>query len=80
MDENEILKGLNDNLDKTTGKSKLFEDQIESLKKLEDLKEHFLYNSYDDKELKFKIFKLNLQTHQMRLTKSYLNKYLVIHL
>ena len=80
MDENEILKGLNDNLDKTTGKSKLFEDQIESLKKLEDLKEHFLYNSYDDKELKFKIFKLNLQTRHMRLTKSYLNKYLVIHL
>ena len=80
MDENKILKGLNDNLDKTTGKSKLFEDQIESLKKLEDLKEHFLYNSYDDKELKFKIFKLNLQTRQMRLTKSYLNKYLVIHL
>ena len=29
-------------------------------KKLEDLKEYLPYNDYDDKELKFKIFKLKL--------------------
>ena len=32
------MKDLNDNLDEIIDKSKLFEEQIESLKKLEDLK------------------------------------------
>ena len=31
--KNEKIKNLNDNLDKIIGKSKSFEDQIESLKK-----------------------------------------------
>ena len=35
--KNEIMKDLNDNLDEIIGKSKLFEEQIESLKKLEGL-------------------------------------------
>ena len=54
MDQNETIKELNDGLDELIGKSKSFEKQIESLKKLEDLKEHLPYNDYDDKELKFK--------------------------
>ena len=33
-----IIKNLNDNLDEIIGKSKSFEEQIESLKKLEGLK------------------------------------------
>ena len=56
----EIIKNLNDNLDEIIDKSKSFEDQIESLKKLEDLKEYLPDNDYDDKQLKFKIFKLKL--------------------
>ena len=55
-----IIKNLNDNLDKIIDKSKSFEDQIESLKKLEDLKEYLLYKDYDDKELKSKYFKIQL--------------------
>ena len=54
MDQKEI-KNLNDSLDEIIDKSKSFEDQIESLKKLEDLKEHLSYNDYDDKALKFNV-------------------------
>ena len=32
--KNEIIKGLNDNLDEIIDKSKSFEDQIKSLKKI----------------------------------------------
>ena len=56
----EIIKGLNDNLDEIIDKLKSFEDQIESLKKLEDLKEYLPYKDYDDKELKSKYFKTQL--------------------
>ena len=38
IDQNKIIKGLNDSLDETIDKSKSFEKQIESLKKLEDIK------------------------------------------
>ena len=59
MRQNEI-KVLNDYLDEIIDKSKSFEDQIESLKKVENLEEYyFIYNS-GDKELKFKSFKLIL--------------------
>ena len=37
IDQNEIIKEKNDNLDKIIDKSKSFEDQIKSLKKLENL-------------------------------------------
>ena len=53
-EKNEIIKGLNDNLDEIIDKSKLFEEQIESLKKLEDLKRYCSHKDYDDKELKSK--------------------------
>ena len=47
-------------LDQIIDKSKSFEDQIESLKKLEGLKEYLPYKDYDDKELKPKFFKIQL--------------------
>ena len=58
--KNKIIKGLNDNLDKIIHKSKSFEDPIESLKTLEDLKEYFPYKDFSDKELKSKYFKIQL--------------------
>ena len=58
--KNEIIKGLNDNLDKIIDKSKSFEDQIKSLKKLEGLKGYWPYNDFGDKELKSKYFKIEL--------------------
>ena len=75
MRQNEI-KELNDYLDEIIDKSKSFEDQIKSFKKVENLDEYYSINYFDYKELKSKIFKLKLE----HLTKSYLNKYLVIHL
>ena len=53
--KNEIKK-----LNEITDKSKSFEDQIESLKKVENLEEYYFINDFDDKELKSKIFKLKL--------------------
>ena len=58
--EDESIKGLNDNLDEIIDKSKSFEEQIELLKKLEDLKEYLPYKNYDDKMLKSKYFKIEL--------------------
>ena len=60
MDQNEIIKGLNDNLGEIIDQSKSFKDQIESLKKLEGLKEYWFMKDLDDKKLKIKIFKLKL--------------------
>ena len=59
MGQNKIKK-LNDNLDQIIDKSKSFEEQIESLKKKEDVKRHWPYKVYDDKELKSKYFKIKL--------------------
>ena len=59
-EKNEIIKDLNDNLDEIIDKSKSFEEQIESLKKLKDLKRYWPYKDYDDKELKSKYFKIKL--------------------
>ena len=59
IDQNEIKK-LNDYFDKTIDKSKPFEDQIKSLKKKEDLKKYYPHKDYDDKELKYKYFKIKL--------------------
>ena len=61
MNQNEkniAIKKLNDHLDKIIDKSKLFEDQIESLEKVENLEEYYFINDFDDKELESKIFKL----------------------
>ena len=55
-----IIKNLNDCLDEIIDKSKSFEEQIKSLKKLENLEEYWRSDDYGDKELKFKYFKLKL--------------------
>ena len=54
------IKNLNDNLDEIIDKSKLLEDQIESLKKIKDLKEYFPHKDFGDKELKSKYFEIQL--------------------
>ena len=62
-DDDEInnrIKKLNDHLDKIIDKSKSFEDQIKSLTKVENLGDYYRVNNFDDKKLKFKIFKLKL--------------------
>ena len=59
-EKDEIIKGLNDTLDEIIEKSKKFEDQIESLKKVEDRKEFLFMKNFDDKEIKFKYFKMPL--------------------
>ena len=56
----EIIKGLNDNLDEIIDKSKSFEDQIKSIRKVKNLDDYYYVNDFGDKELKFKIFKLKL--------------------
>ena len=60
MSQNKIIKELNDHFDEIISKSKSFEEQIKSLKKWEDLKAFWPYNDHDDKELKFKYFKIKL--------------------
>ena len=59
IDQNKIIKGLNDILDEIIDKSKS-EEQIKSLIKREDLKGYWPYKDYDDKELKSKYFKIQL--------------------
>ena len=59
-EQNEIIKNLNDNLDEIIDKSKSFEEQIKSLKKLEGLKGYWPYKDFGDKELKFKYFNIQL--------------------
>ena len=58
--DNNIIKQLNDSLDEIIDKSKSFEGQIESIRKVENLDEYRFMDDYGDKELKFKIFKLEL--------------------
>ena len=59
MRQNEI-KELNDYLDEIIDKSKSFEDQIKSIRKVKNLSEYWFSNDWGDKELKFKYFKLKL--------------------
>ena len=58
--KNKIIKELNDHSDEIIDKSKSFEDQIKSLKKLEGLKGYWPYKDFGDKELKSKYFKTEL--------------------
>ena len=60
IDQNKIIKEKNDDFDKIIDKSKPFEDQIKSLKRVENLDNYYCEKDFDDKELKFKIFKLRL--------------------
>ena len=60
QNSNNIIKQLNDGLDEIIDKSKSFEDQIKSIKKVENLNEYYFIDDCGDKELEFKIFKLKL--------------------
>ena len=60
QNKKKTIEKLNDHLDEIIDKSKSFKDQIESLKKIENLEEYYFINDFGDKELKFKIFKLRL--------------------
>ena len=60
QNNDDIIKGLNDDLDKVIDKSKSFEEQIESIKKVESLDEYYYISDYGDEEWEFKIFKLKL--------------------
>ena len=57
---NKIIKKLSDHLDEIIDKSKSFEDQMKSIKKVKNLDDYYYVNDFGDKELKFKIFKLKL--------------------
>ena len=54
------IKSLNDILDEIIDKSKLFEEQIQLLKRLEVLKGHCPCDDVGDKELNSKYFKIEL--------------------
>ena len=62
--KNKKTKDLNTILDEIIDKSKSFEEQIKLLKKLKNLNDYYDYNvnNFGDKELKLKIFKLELCT------------------
>ena len=60
-------------------KSKSFDDQIKSLKKVENLYEYYVINDFDDTELKSRIFKLK-PAHLLNIIDKKIFKYLVIHL
>ena len=60
QNNNNIIKQLNDSLDKIIDKSKSFKDQIISIRKVGNLNEYYFINDYDDKELESKIFQLKL--------------------
>ena len=55
-----IIKELNDCLDEIIGKSKSFEEQIQSIRKVENLNEYWIIEYYSDKDLEFKIFEVTL--------------------
>ena len=57
-EKNVVIKKLNGHLEKIIDKSKSFEDQIESLEKVENQDEYYFINNFDDKELESKIFKM----------------------
>ena len=50
QNNDDIIKGLNDDLDKVIDKSKSFEEQIESIKKVESLYEYYYISDYEDEE------------------------------
>ena len=54
------MKGKNDILHEIIDKSKSFEEQIKSLKKLENLDADYYDNNFDDKELKYKYFNIKI--------------------
>ena len=51
---NNNIRQLNNYLDKINEELKSFEDQIESIKKVENLNQYYFINDYGDKELELK--------------------------
>ena len=51
--KNIIIKKLNDYLDEIIDKSKSFEDQIKSIRKIKNLDDYYYVNGFGDKKLKF---------------------------
>ena len=60
QNNNIIIKESNNSLDEIIDNPKSFEDQIKSIRKVENLNEYQFTEDYGDKELKFKIFNLKL--------------------
>ena len=60
IDQNRIIKEKNDYFDKIIDKSKSFEDQIKLLKKVKNLDDYYYEKDFDNKELKYKYFKIKL--------------------
>ena len=50
----EIIKRLNDDLDETIDKSKLFVDQVKSIRKVKNRNEYYDKRDYDHKEFKIR--------------------------
>ena len=59
-EKKEIIKRLNDDFGKIINKSKSFEDQIKSVRKVKTLNEYYDMGNYDNNELKLKTFKLQI--------------------
>ena len=55
-----MIRKLSDYLDQIIDKSKSFQDQIKSIRKVKNLDDDYYVNDFGDRELKFKIFKLKL--------------------
>ena len=56
------IRNINDYLVEIIDKSKSFEEQIKSIRKIKNLKERHYMEKYVDKKLEFKIFKLRFHT------------------
>ena len=52
IDQNKIIKEKNDDFDKIIDKSKPFEDQIKSLKRVENLDDYYCEKDFDHKDIK----------------------------
>ena len=60
QNNNNLIKQLNDSLDEMVDESILLEDQIKLIRKVGNWNEYYFINDYGNKELEFKIFKLEL--------------------
>ena len=70
---------MNNYFDKIIEKSKSFEENIKSLHKREDLERYYPDKDYDDKELKYKYFKIKLADMSNEINKK-LFKQIFVHI
>ena len=76
--DNNIIKQLNHSLDEIIDKSKSFDNQKKSIRKVENLNEYWFVHDYGDKELEFKIFKLKL-AHLLNIIHEKIFKQIFVH-